>query len=453
MGHTVGRAEVKEILLPYNPRQAFMPFHNRTQRWACLVAHRRAGKTVAAVNDIIRAAITYQGDRGLFAYIAPYRSQAKAVAWQYFQEFAAPITQAKNEQELTITLMNGSQVRLYGADNADAMRGLGFSGVYMDEYGDFKPSVFGNVIRPALSDKQGWAVFGGTPKGKNQFWEIYETAKRLPQEWFLLRLPASTSGLLPSGELAAARAQLAEDQYLQEYETSFEAAILGSFYGKEMREADQQGRICQVPYNPDLPVYTAWDLGYRDDTAIWFYQLGRGEIRVIDFYAVSGENIHDIANVVLTKGYRYAKHYLPHDARAKSLQTGKSIVEQLAAHLDIAKLAVVPDIGLQNGIQATRLILPRVYFDAERCRDGIEALRQYQREYDEDKKAYRQNPRHDWTSHPSDAFRMLAVSWQEIADKPPALEPKPLMVGPQNTVTLNDMWQVHDRQSSRRARI
>lgn len=453
MGHTVGRAEVKEILLPYNPRQAFMPFHNRTQRWACLVAHRRAGKTVAAVNDIIRAAITYQGDRGLFAYIAPYRSQAKAVAWQYFQEFAAPITQAKNEQELTITLMNGSQVRLYGADNADAMRGLGFSGVYMDEYGDFKPSVFGNVIRPALSDKQGWAVFGGTPKGKNQFWEIYETAKRLPQEWFLLRLPASTSGLLPSGELAAARAQLAEDQYLQEYETSFEAAILGSFYGREMREADQQGRICQVPYNPDLPVYTAWDLGYRDDTAIWFYQLGRGEIRVIDFYAVSGENIHDIANVVLTKGYRYAKHYLPHDARAKSLQTGKSIVEQLAAHLDIAKLAVVPDIGLQNGIQATRLILPRVYFDAERCRDGIEALRQYQREYDEDKKAYRQNPRHDWTSHPSDAFRMLAVSWQEIADKPPALEPKPLMVGPQNTVTLNDMWQVHDRQSSRRARI
>ena len=444
---------MKEILLPYNPRQAFMPFHNRTQRWACLVAHRRAGKTVAAVNDIIRAAITYQGDRGLFAYIAPYRSQAKAVAWQYFQEFAAPITQAKNEQELTITLMNGSQVRLYGADNADAMRGLGFSGVYMDEYGDFKPSVFGNVIRPALSDKQGWAVFGGTPKGKNQFWEIYETAKRLPQEWFLLRLPASTSGLLPSGELAAARAQLAEDQYLQEYETSFEAAILGSFYGKEMREADQQGRICQVPYNPDLPVYSSWDLGYRDDTAIWFYQLGRGEIRVIDFYAVSGENIHDIANVVLTKGYRYAKHYLPHDARAKSLQTGKSIVEQLAAHLDIAKLAVVPDIGLQNGIQATRLILPRVYFDAERCRDGIEALRQYQREYDEDKKAYRQNPRHDWTSHPSDAFRMLAVSWQEIADKPPALEPKPLMVGPQNTVTLNDMWQVHDRQSSRRARI
>jgi len=431
-----------------------MPFHNRRQRWACLVAHRRAGKTVSAVNDIIRAAITYQGERGLFAYIAPFRSQAKAVAWQYFLEFAAPIIQNKNEQELLITLVNGSQIRLAGADNADGqIRGLGLSGVYMDEYGDFKPSVFGNVIRPALSDKQGWAVFGGTPKGKNQFWEIYETAQRLPHEWFLLRLPASTSGLLPPGELAAARAQLAEDQYLQEYECSFEAAIQGAFFGKEMREAQDQGRICHVPHDPGLPVFTAWDLGYRDDTAVWFYQLGRGEIRVIDFYAVSGEDIHDIAAVVTGKPYKYARHYLPHDARAKSLQTGKSIVEQLAAHLDIAKLAVVPDIGVQSGIQAVRLILPQVWFDAERCREGIEALRQYQREYDEDKKAYRQSPRHDWTSHPSDAFRMLAVSYAEQADKTPTLEPKPLMVGPGNTVTLNDMWAVHDRTVSRRARI
>jgi phage terminase large subunit len=296
-------------------------------------------------------------------------------------------------------------------------------------------------------------VFAGTPKGKNQFWEIYETATRLESEWFLLRLPASSSGLLPAGELAAARAQLAEDQYLQEYECSFEAAILGAFFGKEMREANDQGRITNVPYDLGMPVYTAWDLGYRDDTAIWFYQVTRGEIRVIDFYAVSGEDIHTIADVVTKKPYRYARHYLPHDARAKSLQTGKSIIEQLAAQLDIAKLAVVPDIGVQSGIQAVRMMLPRVWFDATKCSDGIEALRQYQREYDDDKKAYRQSPRHDWTSHPSDAFRMVAVSWSEVADKPPAPEVKPLMVGPENTVTLNDMWSVHDRTVSRRARI
>jgi hypothetical protein len=389
----------------------------------------------------------------LFGYVAPYRSQAKAVAWQYFLEFAAPVTDSKNEQELTITLFNGSQIRLFGADNADAMRGLGFDGLYLDEYGDFRPSVFGNVLRPSLSDKTGWCVFGGTPKGRNQFWDIYETATRLPSEWFLLRLPATSSGILPATELAAARAQLAEDQYLQEYECSFEAAILGAFFGKEMREAEQQGRICQVPYDPNLPVYSSWDLGYRDDTAIWFYQIGRGEIRVIDFHAVSGADIYDIAETVTQKPYRYAKHYLPHDARAKSLQTGKSIIEQLATHLDVAKLAVVPDIGVQSGIQAVRMVLPKVWFDAEKCREGIEALRQYQREYDEDKKAYRQSPRHDWTSHPSDAFRMLAVSYAEQADKTPTLEPKPLIVGPENTVTLNDMWAVHDRQGSRRARI
>ena len=441
------------VIIPYAPRKVFMPFHERTQRWACLVAHRRAGKTVAAVNDIIRAAMFARSPNPLYGYCAPYRSQAKSVAWDYFKFYAAPVSRDVNESELTVELVNGAKIRLFGADNADAMRGLGFDGLYLDEYGDFKPSVFGNVLRPSLSDKMGWCVFGGTPKGKNQFWDIYETATRIPSEWFLLRLPASSSGILPASELAAARAQLAEDQYLQEYECSFEAAILGAFFGKEMREAEQQGRICQVPYDPNYPVYTAWDLGYRDDTAIWFYQLGRGEIRVIDFHAVSGADIYDIAGTVMSKRYQYARHYLPHDARAKSLQTGKSIIEQLASHLDVAKLAVVPDIGVQSGIQAVRMILPRVWFDAEKCREGIEALRQYQREYDEDKKAYRQSPRHDWTSHPSDAFRMLAVSYAEQADKTPTLEPKPLIVGPENTVTLNDMWAVHDRQGSRRARI
>lgn len=441
------------IELPYRPRRAFLPFHERTKRWACLVAHRRAGKTVAAVNDIIRAALMYQRQTGLFGYVAPYANQARRIAWDYFKMYSAPVLREANEVQMTLTLINGVKIGLFGADNADAMRGLGFAGLYLDEYADFRPSVFGNVLRPALSDHQGWCVFSGTPKGRNQFYDIYETATRIPSEWFLLRLPASSSGLLPGDELAAARAQLAEDQYLQEYECSFEAAILGAFFGKEMREAQDQGRICEVPYDRSLPVHTAWDLGYRDDTAIWFYQLGRGEIRVIDFHAVSGADIHHIAGVVQSKGYDYGRHWLPHDARAKSLQTGKSVVEQLAAHLDVGKLAVVPDIGLQSGIQAVRLTLPRVWFDAEKCRDGLEALRQYQREYNEDKKAFRESPRHDWTSHPADAFRMLAVSWQDSAGKAPAAEPRPLMVGPTNTVTLNDMWAVHDRQSSRRARL
>jgi hypothetical protein len=429
-----------------------MPFHDRTKRWACLVAHRRAGKTVAAVNDIIRAAFMYRGPNGLFGYVAPYQNQARRIAWDYFKHYAQPLIKDANEAQMTLTLVNGAKIGLFGADNADAMRGLGFSGLYLDEYGDFKPSVFGSVLRAALADKGGWCVFAGTPKGRNQFYDIYQTAQRLPDEWFLLRLPASESGLLPQSELNAAKAQLSEDQYLQEFECSFEAAIIGAFFGTEMRQAEP--RINErVVFTEGYPVHSAWDLGYRDDTAIWWYQVVGGEVRVIDFYAVSGADIRAIAEVVVNKGYQYGKHHLPHDARAKSLQTGRSIVEQLADHLGINHLSVVPNIGLQDGIQAIRQMLPRTWFNSVKCGDGIEALRQYQREYDEDKKAFRASPRHDWTSHPADAFRMLAVAWRAEPSAQRPLESKTLIVGPQNEVTLNDMWQVHERSVSRRARI
>ena len=430
-----------------------MPFHNRTHRWACLVAHRRAGKTVAAINDIIRAAVMSKDSMPLYGYVAPFRSQAKSVVWDYLKHYAQPISADSNEAELTVTLINGAKIRLFGADNADAIRGLGFSGIYLDEFGDFKPSVFGSVIRPALSDKQGFCVFGGTPRGKNQFWDIRSTASKLKDEWFLLELPASKSGLLPAGELTAAKAQLSKDQYDQEYECSFEASILGAFFGTEMREAAEEGRICQVDYQPEVLVHTAWDLGYRDDTAVWFYQVIRGEIHVIDYYAVSGANINELAAIIKSKPYRYGKHYLPHDARAKTLASGgKSIIEQMAEHLGINNLAIVPDLSVQDGIQAVRQMLPMTWFDAERCDEGMEALRQYQREYDEDKKAFRQTPRHDWTSHPADALRMLAIVWRkEPATKQPD-KIKPLIVGPENEVTLNDMWATH-QQSNQRKRL
>jgi len=442
----------QRVLLPYTPRKAFLPFHERTKRWGCLVAHRRAGKTVAAVNDLIRAAFMYQGLNGLFGYVAPFQNQARRIAWDYFKFFAEPLIKDANEAQMTLTLVNGAKISLFGSDSADAMRGLGFSGLYLDEYGDFKPSVFGNVLRPALADKGGWCVFAGTPKGKNQFWEIYQTAQRIPDDWFLLRLPASESGLLPQGELNAAKAQLSEDQYLQEFECSFEAAILGAFFGTEMRLAEP--RINErVVFTEGYPVHTAWDLGYRDDTAIWWYQVVGGEVRVIDFFAVSGADIRTIAEVVVNKGYTYGKHYLPHDARAKSLQTGRSIVEQLADHLGIANLSVVPNIGVQDGIQAIRQMLPRTWFNSVKCTDGIEALRQYQREYNEDTRAFMVSPRHDWTSHPADAFRMLAVAWRAEPSAQRPLENKTLIVGPQNEVTLNDMWQVHEQSVSKRARI
>lgn len=447
-------AAAQRITLAYSPRRAFLPFHNRSQRWAALVVHRRGGKTVAAINDVIRAAVTDRGPWPLYGYVAPYRSQAKSVAWEYLKQFAAPIMRASNESELTVTLINGATIRLFGADNADAMRGLGFSGVVCDEFGDWRPSVFPLVIRPALSDKQGWAVFMGTPKGKNQFWDIVRTARGNPAEWFHMTLPASTSGLLPASELAAAKAQTTEDQYQQEYECSFEAAIVGAIYGVEMRQATEQGRVCAVEPETTAPVHTAWDLGWRDDTAIWWYQVVRGEVRVLDYYAVSGADIAHLAGVIASKSYRYGKHHLPHDARAKTLASGgKSIIEQLAAHLGLDKLTIVPDIGLQDGIQAVRQMLPRCWFNEPKCRDGIEALRQYQREYDEDKKAFRMTPVHNWCSHPADAFRMLAVAWRQEPQQTVPPSERALLVGADNSVTLNDMWDAHANWSQRRQRI
>jgi hypothetical protein len=258
--------------------------------------------------------------------------------------------------------------------------------------------------------------------------------------------------LLADEELEAVKRQISEDQYMQEYECSFEAAILGAYYGVEMRQATEQNRVTKVEYDPSLPTYTAWDLGYRDDTAIWWYQVLRNEVHVIDFYAVSGADIDKLCKQVKNKPYHYERHYLPHDAKAKTLAAqGKSIIEQLGAQLGIENMAIVPDLGVQDGIQAVRTTLPKCWFDEERCRDGIESLRQYEREYDEDKKAFRATPKHNWCSHPADAFRMLAVAWQNAPVSNPANVYRPLIVGPGNQATLEDMWASHKK--ARRTRI
>lgn len=437
----------RRVELPYSPRKAFMPFHNRTQRWACLVCHRRAGKTVAAINDLIKGAVIDKSRTPLLGYVAPYRAQAKSIAWEYLKWYGRPLIKKINESDLIVTTLNNAEIRLFGADNADALRGLGFNGIFMDEYGDFKPSVWGSVIRPALADKRGWAVFAGTPKGKNQFWDVYDSALTDP-EWFTMRLTASQSGILSEEELRSIKADpnTKPDQYLQEYECSFEAAILGAFYGTEIRELEEAGRITTVSYDPSLPTYTAWDLGYRDDTAIWWYQVVRGEIHVIDFYAVSGAAPDDLIKVISSKPYHYSKHFLPHDAKAKTLSSGgKSLIEQMGAGLGLSNLAIVPNLSVQDGIQAVRAMLPSCWFDAVKCKDGIEALRQYEREYDEDKKAFRQTPKHNWTSHPADAFRMAAISWREEQPQRKVFPDRILIAGPTNEATLDDMWAAAKR--------
>jgi phage terminase large subunit len=400
----------REIVIPYQPRAQFQAFHDRTQRWACIVAHRRAGKTVACLNELQRAALLCPRERPRFAYIAPYLKQAKSVAWDYMLHYSAPIPGIEvNHSELKVTYPNGGQVRLYGADNADGMRGLYFDGVVLDEPADFDPRVWPEILRPALSDRLGWAVFIGTPKGHNGFYEIREIARTDP-DWLHIELKASETGLLPADELAAARKLMTEDQYNQEFECSFDAAIVGAYYGILMREAEEEQRITRVPHSPDLQVYTAWDLGIGDQTVIWFAQLTGAEVRIIDCYAASGVGL-DHYTKILKEGhrahYQYAEHILPHDAMVADLSTGKSRV-QVLGNLGISPRVLEREGNVDDGINTVRMMLPRCWFDAERCATGIEALKQYRCEFDEDRKVFKNRPLHDWTSDYADAFRYLA---------------------------------------------
>jgi phage terminase large subunit len=412
-----------EIVIPYAPRSQFAAFHDRTQRWSVIVAHRRAGKTVACVNELIKAALTCEKDDGRFAYLAPYHAQAKDIAWDYLVRYSAPIPGLSvNISELRIDYPNGARVRLYGAENAERMRGLYLDGVVIDEPADIDPRVWPEIIRPALSDRQGWATWIGTPKGKNAFWELWDAAQGKP-DWFAAMLKASETGLVAEQELADARQSMTPDQYEQEFECSFEAAIQGAYYGKLLNQAEKDKRIGRVPYDPALPVSTSWDLGIGDPCAIWFIQEVGQEVRFIDYYETSGVGLDHYAKVLRERPYSYAAHYLPHDAEAKELGTGRTRVETLKS-LGMSNIIVVPAQSVEDGINAVRLLIPRCWYDAEKCKLGLEALRQYRTEFDEKTKTFRNKPLHDWTSHAADAKRTFATGRRKPQKKPAPIKPK-----------------------------
>ena len=440
------------VKLKYRPRSVFDDFHKRRQRWAIVVAHRRCGKTVACINDLIVRASLEGKKNGRYAYVAPYYSQAKNIAWDYLVRFAEPLLAKANQSELWVELINGSRIRLFGADNPDVLRGLYLDGIVLDEYADMRPRIWGEIIRPLLADRQGWAVFIGTPKGHNAFWDLYNNASK-DDRWYVKTLRASQTKLLPEEELEDAAKSMSQDQYLQEFECDFESAIMGAFYGKEMRQLTDQGRITDIEYDPMFKVHTAWDLGYSDDTAIWWFQVIHGEIRMLDYHSSNGQPVAFYAGIIesreKTRGYDYGTHYLPHDARAKTLASNRSIIEQLSDKIDISQMKIVPSLSLQDGIQATRLALMRSWFD-HKCEDGIECLRQYQREYNEDTKAFKDKPKHDWTSHGADAFRMLSIAWKEEAKIVTKDDPiQGVFVG-KTDVSLNDLWKETKTKTDRR---
>ncbi len=386
------------------------------------VAHRRAGKTVALINECIRGALTCSLPNPRFSYIAPYLNQSKAIAWDYLKHYAGAIPGTTfNESELRADLPNGGRVRLFGADNPHALRGLYHDGVILDEFGDMDPEVWSQVIRPALSDRRGWAAFAGTPRGKNAFYEVRNRGLKGDPDWQTWVLKASSTGILSAADLQDARDSMDANTYAREYECDFDASIEGAYYAAEMARAEADKRITRVPYEPTVRVDTWWDLGIDDATAIWFVQDVGKERRLIDYMEVSGEGLASIAKRLDARDYRYGRHILPHDAEARELGTGVSRVETLQA-LGLRNIEVVPQQSVADGINAVRLMLARCWFDADKCARGIEALKQYRREWDGKRQVWRERPLHDWTSHCADAMRYGAMSRPVVtASKPIAL--------------------------------
>jgi hypothetical protein len=416
-------AEVIEIA--YKPREQQLAIHELmdSKRFGVVVAHRRMGKTVSAINHLIKDAILNQKEAPRYAYIAPTYGQAKRVAWDYLVKYAEPLGGTSNISELRVDFW-GRRIQLFGSDNPESLRGQYFDGVILDEIGDQNPKIWTDIIRPALADRKGWCLFIGTPKGHNHFKELRDRAEK-EDGWGLLEFKASETGVVDDTELKAARNEMGEDKYRQEFECSFDAAVEGSYYGQILNELEDKKHMQEIPWEELSRTFTAWDLGMGDSTSIWVAQLVGTEIRLIDYYENHGVGLDHYVKWIKDNDYSKAEHILPHDVRVRELGTGKSRLEMLEeAGLEIK---IAPRMSLDDGIQAVRRILPRCWFNVPKVQTGLNCLRNYRRDYDEKRKIFYERPLHDWSSHGSDSFRYLALGLDEghsTWDKPINKAPK-----------------------------
>lgn len=429
-----------EISLPHNgwrPRPKQLPmwsYMEKGGRHAELIWHRRFGKDEVCLHWAAIAA--HQRVAGYW-HMLPMAAQARKAIWDAVnphtgkrridEAFPHELRETTLNNEMMIKFKIGSTWQVVGSDNFNSLVGSPPAGIVYSEWALANP-MSRAILRPIIKENNGWQLFITTPRGKNHAYTTFEAAKRDP-EAFAQKLTIQDTGVFSAGEMERERqsyiADFGEDAgdalFRQEYLCDWDAAILGAYYGIEMRRALDEGRITDVAYDPSLKVNTAWDIGYTDDLVIWFYQVHRGEIRLIDYYSASGKDPEEVAKIVLAKPYDYDQHWLPWDAIPKTFASGgRSTIEQLWA-LGI-KAKIVPNLSVQDGVQAVRHMLPRCYFDETNCSTGIECLRQYQREYDPDRRIFKDKPLHNWASHGADAFRMLALAWREHSEpvKPPA---------------------------------
>lgn len=447
-------AEVVRIEIPYAPRKWARKMHDSFKRWAVLILHRRAGKTTAVLNHHQRAAMDdgwerkrleyllpdaghaiakLLSKRRIYWHVMPTLKQAKLVAWDMLKDISDPIPGIKqNNSELLVTYPNGNKVQLIGADDPDSLRGPGLAGLSLDEYSQILGRTFGEVLSKALADQLGYCVFAGTIKGKDQLYEMYQTAKQ-NADWYAVWQDIDASLLTEAGPTITALRRAMEDdrklvltrlmtqaEFDQEWYLSPEAAIKGAIYGKELTAGRKAGRITRVPFDPMLPVDTDWDIGFGDATAIWFSQsLRSGEVRLIDYYEASEEALPHYAQVLKKKelelGYVYGKHWAPWDFAATSFETGKSRMAAAKEHgfafTRSPRMSKTAKGEVEEGINAARLLLAKCWFDETRCAAGLEALGHYRRDFNTRLDEFKAEPVHDWASHGADAFRGLAVRY------------------------------------------
>jgi hypothetical protein len=411
---------VKEIVIDYSPRDPQMAIHNAVDnhRFVVVVAHRRFGKTVAAINEAIRAAIDCQLERPRIGYIAPTYSQAKRVAWDYLTHYTRPLGAVANIAELRVDFWD-RRIQLYGSDNPDSLRGQYFDLVILDEIADQNPKIWNEIIRPALADRKGKAIFIGTPKGQNHFKELRDRAEVEP-DWALLEFRASETGIVAKEELDAARREMGEDKYAQEFECSFHAAIEGSYYGKILNDMLPE-RFTAINRDDLCRTYTAWDLGVGDSTAIWVAQVTGKEIRLMDYIENHGVGLDWYVRELTERSWHKAEHIVPHDIQVRELGTGRSRLELLQEAG--FSCTVAPRLSVDDGIQAVRRMLPDCWFNLPATKQGLECLRNYRREFDEKRSVFWDKPLHDWASHGSDAFRYLAVGMNDTTSWGKPLQP------------------------------
>lgn len=424
---------------------------------AISVWHRRAGKDEVTLHW---TAVAAHQRPASYWHMLPEFGQGRKAIWDAVnphtgrrridEAFPHELRESTRENEMFIRFRTGSSWQIVGSDRYDAAVGSPPAGIVFSEWALSNPASWAHLA-PILVENNGWAAFITTPRGRNHALSMLNMARDNPS-WFAEVLTVTDTGALSREAIEAQRVEYVglygedagEALLQQEYFCSFNSAILGAYWAKELNHAEQEGRICDVPVDHDHPVHVSWDLGMSDSMALWCFQVSPGKLHIVDFYQASGHGFEHYTDWLNERGYN-GTDYVPHDAKVRELGTGRSRIETLIQLK--RKPRLVPNLKLMDGINSARLVIPRARFDKTRCAAGIEALREYKCEWDQEARVFKKTPAHDWASHPADSWRYLSLAYRDMAPEPTPEEVKAKEEAERaryaGTMTVDDLIRLH----------